>query len=123
MKTITAEMLNASGVCGDQLKLFQETFGEEVEVNLTNARKALEAGLDVSWCATFLSQPLRKAYEEAEAPLRKAYQDAVATLWKAYQEAVAPLSKAYDEAVAPLSKAHDEAVATLLVAALTGRER
>ena len=49
---ITAAKLRKWRACGEQIELFVQTFGEgRVLVNLANVRKAMAAGLDVTWPA------------------------------------------------------------------------
>ena len=54
---VTAAMLRKRGACGDQVQLFERTFGKRRRVLLTleNIKKAQEADLDVMW-------PLRQAF-------------------------------------------------------------
>ena len=115
---ITLKQLNELGACGDQRKLFEETFGEEVSFKAK--AQAVETAIkmadrfDFDWASDCLLEGVyQKAYEEARAPLLKAYEEARAPLLKAYEEARAPLWKAYLEAKAPLLKAYKEARAKL----------
>ena len=104
---ITLKQLNELGACENQLKLFEETFGEEaifktkaqaVETAIKMARK-----FDFEWAAIkLLSRGYRKDYQETKAPLWEAYLEAKAPLRKAYKEAIAPLQQAYEEAIAKL---------------------
>jgi len=90
-RKITVDMLREADACEDQVDIFAKTFPTGATVTLTNCRKAVAAGLDLTWAADeWLSAPARKAYEEA-----------TATAWKAYGEAKAPALKAYLEAKAP----------------------
>lgn len=51
---IDAAMLRKRGACEGQVGLFVRTFGEgRVLVNLANVKKAMAAGLDVTWPARF----------------------------------------------------------------------
>jgi hypothetical protein len=114
---ITLKQLKNLDACEDQLKLFEEVFGESV--SFKTKAQAIKVAVKVAqkfdfegWAsANLLKGGYRKAYWEAEAPLLKAYEEAVAPLWEAYQEAKAPLLKAYNEAVAPLWEAYQEALA------------
>ena len=110
---ITLEILKAKNACRDQIELFQETFGDAVEVTQENCLKAARASLDFG---CLLDRKQRAAYEVAKAPLWAAYREAEAPLLAAYEEAEAPLLAAYEEAKAPLWAAYEEAEAPLLAA-------
>ena len=130
--TITLDQLKSLNACEEQLKLFEEVFGDTVsfktEAQATKVAVKMAHKFDFGWASDNLLKggyrkaheeaeaSLYKAYEEAREPLLKAYEEAVATLWKAYKEAEAPLYKAYKEAEAPLYEAYEEAVAPLLKA-------
>ncbi len=124
---ITLNQLKGLDACEEQLKLFEETFGEEVSFK-TKAQAVKVAvkmahKFDFDWASDNLLKgdclkvylealaPFLKAYNEAEAPLLKAYNEAKATLLKVYLEALAPFLKAYEEAEAPLWEAYEEAIA------------
>jgi pentose-5-phosphate-3-epimerase len=48
---ITKQWLVNQEACEPQVDLFFETFGEEVEVNLNNLKKAQKVGLSLEWLA------------------------------------------------------------------------
>ena len=112
MKTLSIRKLKLLGACEEQVKLFQELFGDSVEV--TPELCATYAGqFDWDWAAQrLLSATANKAFDEAVASANKARDEAVAPANKAYDEAVAPANKARDEAVVTANKARDEAVVT-----------
>ena len=127
MKTITVKQLKANDACEDQVKLFQETFGDTLELkskdHALKLAKAMVNKFDFDWAAWNLlndfkayeeaREPLLKAYEEARAPLYKAHEEAEEPLYEAYREDIVPLLKAYMEARAPSYKAYEEAGAQL----------
>ena len=116
---ITLNQLKGLNACEEQLKLFEETFGEEVSFK-TKAQAVKVAvkmahKFDFYWASdNLLKGDCLEVYLEALAPFLKAYNEAEAPLLKAYNEAKAPFLKAYNEAEAPLLKAYNEAKATLL---------
>ena len=114
---ITVKMLKDKKACHDQIELFQETFGDAVEVTKENCIRAALAGLSILWAArNLINEQQTAAYKEARAPLLAAYEEAKAPLWAAYREAKAPLWAAYEEAEALLWAAYEEAEAPLLAA-------
>lgn len=46
---VTLKKLKAMDACVLQRKLFRKTFGDSVEVTLSNLRKAVKAGLDIDY--------------------------------------------------------------------------
>ena len=127
--TITLNQLKGLDACEDQLKLFEEVFGDTVSFK-TKAQAVKVAvkvahKFDFDWASdNLLKGVYRKAYWEAEASLEEDYYEAVDPFWKAYREARDPLWNAYEvakaplredywEAISPLSKAYDEAKAPL----------
>ena len=119
MKTITVKQLKAKDACEDQVQLFQETFGDTLELKSKDQAlklaKVMAQEFDFDWASEELLNDF-EAYKEAKAPLWKAYKEAEAPLWNAYKEAKAPLVKAYEEAGVPLWKAYKEAEAPLWAA-------
>lgn len=45
--TLTADMLREGKACGPQIELFEQTFGQSVQLTPENMRKAIAAGLNV----------------------------------------------------------------------------
>ena len=69
MKTISAKRLEAAGACGDQVRLFRDTFGDKlVKINAENWAKAGEVGLDRFWLTRFLKGPALAEYERVAGP-------------------------------------------------------
>lgn len=91
---ITLKQLKQADACEDQLKLFKETFGEEVgfktKAQAIKTASKMAHKFNLNWASlNLLSEDYRKAYEEAVVPL-----------WETYLEAEAPLMKVYREALA-----------------------
>ena len=103
--TVTLKQLKNLDACEDQLKLFEEVFGDTVSFK-TKAQAVKVAvnmaqKFDFGWASdNLLKGGYRKAYWEAEAPLWEAHLEAILPLGKTYWEAEAPLWKAYQEALA-----------------------
>jgi hypothetical protein len=75
---ITVKMLKSKDACFSQVKLFQDLFGDAVEVTRELCLKHA-SDFDFNWAAmNLLNTSARRAYEEA-----------VASAWRAYDEAVA----------------------------------
>ena len=72
MKTIDVEQLRAKGACEDQVQLFQETFGDTLELkskdHALKLAKNMAQDFDFNWAAWNLLNDF-KAYEEAVAQL------------------------------------------------------
>lgn len=80
---IDAAMLRKRGACDEQVELFVRTFGEgRVLVNLANVKKAMAAGLDVTWPARNPFFCLANYYSKTK---RSAYQ-----LWDRADDAITP---------------------------------
>ena len=89
MKTITLQQLKDADACAKQVRLFEKTFGGEVEITVEAALEYAQV-FDFDFAAhTFLEQAAWKAYDEATAAARKAYDEATAAAQKAYDEAMA----------------------------------
>ena len=88
MDRITLKHLR--GACSKQRALFRQTFPEGAPVTLVAARKAVAAGLDVSWLARFLSP-------EGHAK----YQRVTASAWAEYERVTAAARAEYDRVTAP----------------------
>ena len=96
---ITKKILQAHEACTSQVDTFAAEWPKGVDITEEVLRRALALKLDLDWAAWhLLSEPARKAYEEATAPARKAYEEAKAPARKAYEEAKALAWKAYEEA-------------------------
>jgi len=75
---ITAKELETLGACANQVALFRQHFGEEVEI--TEAR-CVKYAPEFNWrwiAARWLSAPAQRAYDEAMAPALRAYWEASA---------------------------------------------
>ena len=85
---ITAEMLEASGACSDQVAVFRKHWPNGARPLLRTIKKAARLGLDLDWFARrFLTAPAWAAYLEATAPALAAYYEATATaLYTAIRE-------------------------------------
>ena len=105
MKTITVKQLKAKDACEDQVQLFQETFGDTLELKSKDQAlklaKVMAQEFDFEWASENLLNDF-KAYGEAEVTLYEAYGEAIAPSYRAYEEAIAPLWEAYMEAKAQL---------------------
>ena len=80
---IILNQLKGLGACKEQLKLFEDTFGEEVSFK-TKAQAVKVAvkmvnKFEFRWASdNLLGGAYRKAYEETIAPLYEAYEEALA---------------------------------------------
>jgi len=144
MKTITLQQLKDADACKAQVRLFEKTFGGEVEVTVgaaleyaqvfdfdfaarnfleQAARKAYNEATAAAWKAyNEATAAARKAYDEAMAPAWKAYYEAIAAAWKAYEKEKAPAWKAYEEAKAAARKAYEEATAVAFATAYLNQQ-
>ena len=87
---VTKEILVKAKACPRQVEIFTQEWPDGAVVNLKNARRAVELGLDLWWCVNNLMKlPARKAYDEAVESARKAYDEAIAPAQKALAEAIA----------------------------------
>jgi len=110
MRPITTAMLRRKRACEDQVRKFEELFGDSVVPTRELALK--HAGdLDFRWASCLLPAHADKAYREAIAPAERAYGKAITHAEGAYDEAIAPARRAYDEAIAPALTAYREAIA------------
>ena len=113
MKEVTVEWLKSQDACGDQVKLFEATFGQSAKVTKQNLLKAASASLSVYWLATrCLKGEASRAYNEARTTASRAYEEARTTASRAYNEATAPARRAYNEAHTTASRAYNEAHTT-----------
>ena len=65
MKTISYKMLATRKACQSQLDKFEKKFGlKPVKVNRQNLRRAVKAGLDVTWVLSFVPEGLRLKAED-----------------------------------------------------------
>ena len=88
-KVITGEMLSDMAACDSQVNIFEDEWLDGGVMTLQNVVRATELSLDLDWFASrFLSDPARKAYDEAVDPARKAYFEVVDLARKAYNEVV-----------------------------------
>ena len=109
MKITLSQLINADA-CEGQRKLFEQTFGQEVEVTEEICAKYAQK-FDFIWASeNLLNDNQRKAYDEAVAPHENAYDEAMAPHEKAYREAVDSHEKAYFKACASYQKAYNKAV-------------
>ena len=109
---ITLAQLKKLGACEDQVALFRNNFGEEVEATEALCVKHAQK-FNWNWAANnLLSAPARRAYDEAMASAQQAYEEATAPAQRAYEEATAPARRAYDEATASAQQAYEEAMAS-----------
>ena len=107
---ITLKQLKDARACEDQRKLFEQTFGQSVEVTEELCRTYAQK-FDFSWASVrLLNDNQRKAYDEACASYQKAFYKAIAPHEKAYREAVDSHEKAYFKACASYQKAYNKAV-------------
>jgi len=110
---IPAAYLTRLRACSEQVAIFRSEWPGGAKVNDVTALRALELQLDLTWLAQrCLSDPARRAYNEAIAPASRAYNEAIAPARRAYDEAFASARRAYNEAIAPASRAYDEAIAS-----------
>ena len=85
---ITKKILRAHKACTSQVDIFAAEWPKGVDITEEVLRRALALKLDLDWAAWhLLSEPARKAYEEAKAPALKAYEEAMDLAVKAYGEA------------------------------------
>ena len=113
---ITHKWLVAQRACSEQLDLFDDTFGTEVEVTRAVLAKH-GAAFDLNWLANHLLTPEQLAAYAAQVdPLTAAYAAQVDPLTAAYEAQVAPLTAAYDAQVVPLWAAYCTQVAPLRAA-------
>jgi hypothetical protein len=111
-RTLTLQTLKDVGACTEQLLLFNQLFGESVEIS-ESACILVADKFDWNWAANkLLSASAWQAYDEAKASAGEAYYEAKASAGKAYYEAKASAGKAYDEATASAGKAYYEATAS-----------
>ena len=122
MKTITLKQLKDADACAKQVRLFEKTFGGEVEVTVGAALEYAHV-FDFDFAArNFLEQAAWKDYKEETAAAWKAYNEAMAPAQKAYNEATAAAQKAYDEAKAPAWKAYEEEKAVAFATAYLNQQ-
>ena len=116
MKSITVKQLKDKKACECQVQLFQDTFGDTLELkskdHALKLAKVMAQGFDFDWASENLLNDF-KSYDEAIVPFYKAILEAMAPLWKACEEAGVPLYKAYLEDGAPLYEAYKEEKAQL----------
>jgi hypothetical protein len=97
---VTAEWLKEQNACADQVKLFQQTFGESVELTRANLRRAVDVGLDVGWLANHaLNDRQYVAYEQAIQPAYEKQAAAIRVMNAKYVAAVAPACAVRDDAI------------------------
>ena len=115
MRPITTAMLRRKRACEDQVRKFEELFGDSVVPTRELALK--HAGdLDFRWASCLLPAHAERAYHEAIAPAEGAYDEAIAHAGKAYDEAIVSVRRAYHEAITHDERAYHEAIAHALTA-------
>lgn len=93
---ITTRILRRANACDSQVELFRDTFGSEAVLTLPNMRKAIAAGLLVSWLSRFLKGDKYYSYQNEACNLpeqeefnriSEAREKAEHTVWRAYRRA------------------------------------
>ena len=115
MRLIDARYLQDHEACPEQVKLFQDTFGDKA-VPLTEATfaQAKEACLDVFWLKGTLSKPALAEYLKVYWPARAEYDKVEGLAWAEYLE-VDRLALAEYDKVKGLARAEYEKVSELAV--------
>ena len=97
---ITIQMLHDKGACPDQVALFEELFGDVVEVT-EEACIAVAGSFDWAWAArNLLTAPARVEYERVTAPARVEYERVTAAAWAEYERVTAAAWAEYDRVTA-----------------------
>jgi hypothetical protein len=99
MQTITVNWLRARKACFGQVVLFEETFGDSVELTCANLRRAAEVQLDLGWLAVRL----------LEGEALAAFNAAEWLAWSTYRDAVRPADVVYRDSFD--AALHEKAVA------------
>ena len=111
--TITMRQLRSLGACQEQLILFEQTFGSEIEIT---KKVVIEHGhkFDITWIAeNILTSSQLETYEKAKAPLLETYEKAKATLRETYEKEEALLWETYKKEDAPLWETYEKEKDTL----------
>ena len=95
-RTLTLKQLTDAHACRTQCDLFQDTFGDQVEVTVELAISVADK-FDWTWAANnLLSYHALAEYKKAETPALAEYEKATAPAWAEYNKAKAPAwAKAY----------------------------
>ena len=110
---ITLKELRLIGACEQQVELFKETFGTEVELTVENALR-YGALFDIDWIASKVLQGGKLAdYRAKCAPLDADYWAKCAPLWDDYRAKCAPLWADYEAKRATLDAGYEAKRATL----------
>jgi hypothetical protein len=83
---ITAEMLEAEKVCGQQATLFKEIFPDGAKITRANWEKAKGAGLSVFFCVKFLSPEKLAEYNKIRDSAWADYTKALGSTWTEYEK-------------------------------------
>ena len=93
---ITAEWLIKNGAC--DVDRFRHLFPRGAAVTIANAKKAIDAGLDVYWLLERLPRSARAEYDRVAAPALAEYDRVAAPARAEYEKAIAAaLVKVWDE--------------------------
>jgi hypothetical protein len=94
---VTLTQLKELRACKKQILLFQETFGEEVEVTEETCIAAANAGISIGWTVlNLLTSAQQKIFENAIAPSSKAFYAVCGMLFRKFNTACGLLSEAYN---------------------------
>ena len=77
---ITLKQLTDARACSEQVKRFEATFGDSVNVTVAKARK-VAGKFDWNFAVLFLDDEGSDAYKAARAPADAAYEAAMAAAW------------------------------------------
>lgn len=85
MKTINAIFLRRKRACESQVLLFEQIFGESVEITRANCLKAAEAGLNLTWVAKkIFSKSTLNSYKKIATSIWAIYDKVMGITWDIY---------------------------------------
>ena len=106
---ITMKILKQHKACADQIKLFAKVFPGGTTTALTNLRKGLKAGLDISWLERFIPAPSWDTYDATTATAWATFKATRAPEWAIYEATVATALATFKATVAPARAYENEA--------------
>jgi hypothetical protein len=112
MTILILDTLKAKGACADQLRLFEEMFGQSVDVTRDLCVSVADK-FNFTWAAReLLTAPALADYERATATAWPDYERATATAWADYGRATATAWADYGRATATARADYGRAMAT-----------
>ena len=104
---VTSRELKAKKACKNQITIFEEQWGKEVEVTEEVLQKAVELELDLDWfILNFLPITTCEAFREITAPARATLNETMIPAEAAYHEAMTLTAETLNKSTAAAEKAY-----------------